>query len=169
MISTKPTKLTSFNRIEGYEPINVKSVVSYLRKHTGKTKLTIDNGYYDTYRVPFQALSIKGLQGNVELMIDSTIPNYGGLRYWLVCSYCQHKTVNLYYINDAVACRHCFNLQYSSKTYRGNSTLVSFTSYEKAIKIWATRRMCYAKQPTRAGRRVNRLFAKMDDSFFNTI
>lgn len=169
MISTKPTRLTCFNRIEGYEPITIKRVIKYLRQHSGKTIFTLDDGYYDTYQVPLQALFSTSSTESIELMIDSTRPYYGGLRYWLVCSHCHHKTTNLYYIGETIACRHCFSLQYSSRIYRGNSTLISIVSYEKAMKTWVTRNQCYAGQPTRAGRRVNRLFAKIDDRFFDNV
>lgn len=157
MISTKPTRLRCFNIIEGYESISVKDAVRYARKTTGKKILTKDDGYYDCYRLPF------GYGGEyVEVMMDSTSPNYGGLRYWFVCEHCHRKVVNLYRIQTIIACRHCFGLQYSSRMYRKGSVLATFSNYEKAMKIWKSRRLYYGDKPTRAGAKANRLLASID-------
>jgi hypothetical protein len=160
MISTKPVP-SLFNRIESYKPVSIQRVVRYLHKTTGQDVLTAQNSYYDAYTVPLENVSNAGT-GNVQVLLDYTVPNYGGLRYWLVCGHCRHRVINLYSTGARLACRHCLGLEYSSRIHAGNPLFLRFTRRQKAAELMGTRRLSYGGKPTRAGRRLNRLASYED-------
>ena len=47
--------------------------------------------------------------------IAQTACNYGGVRYWYRCEYCQYRVGVLYFSNGQCACRKCFKLAYKSE------------------------------------------------------
>jgi hypothetical protein len=55
-----------------------------------------------------------------RFLIEATKPNYGGLRYWFVCSSCRRRTQKLFRPGDeeSFACRRCYDLVYGSQRER---------------------------------------------------
>ena len=41
--------------------------------------------------------------------------SYGGYRQWFLCPHCRKRAGVILFIPPSVACRHCFNLAYSSQ------------------------------------------------------
>jgi len=60
-----------------------------------------------------------------KVQLTTTPCNYGGERYWFVCPvskngiYCGKRVGTLYKAGDYFACRHCYNLTYSSRNLSG--------------------------------------------------
>lgn len=53
--------------------------------------------------------------------IVSTVPNYGGKRYWFECpGHNCRRRVRMLYIGDRLLCRHCLNLTYLTSQSGGN-------------------------------------------------
>ena len=52
-----------------------------------------------------------------ELPLDATRPNYGGLRWWAVCHFCDERCRTLYLpANRSIfGCRGCFGLSYETQ------------------------------------------------------
>ena len=51
-----------------------------------------------------------------EIQLDSTSPNYGGVRWWFLCPKCGRRVALLHRpsYTHHFFCRHCYNLTYSS-------------------------------------------------------
>ncbi|WP_338343012.1 hypothetical protein [Fructobacillus fructosus] len=47
-----------------------------------------------------------------KIALATTKPNYGGVRYWFVCPYCEKRKGTLYQVGRAVICRVCAGLYY---------------------------------------------------------
>ncbi|CAH1853285.1 hypothetical protein R078131_00723 [Convivina intestini] len=47
-----------------------------------------------------------------KITIATTRPNYGGVRYWLVCPHCKQRKSLLYQVGQTVQCRVCAGLYY---------------------------------------------------------
>ena len=154
MISIKPVP-SLFNRIESYRPVSITEVVSYLHRTTSKRDLVVNDGLYGVYTLPLWSAST-GVE-NFRVLLDSTEPYFGGVRYWFVCEHCRRRAVNMYYARQVLACRRCLGLEYSSRIYGGSPLCSLYTKREKAMKLMMTRRLTYRGRPTRAGRRVGRL------------
>ena len=106
--------------------------------------------------------------------IDYTVPIvstpcfFGGERYWFICSlyrqgvYCGRRVANLYLGGDYFACRHCYDLTYSSKCINRRSDFYSamgvLNIYDKIEKIEKVmKRRFYKGKPTRKLKRIMRL------------
>jgi hypothetical protein len=95
-----------------------------------------------------------------KIPLVTTPCNLGGVRYWFKCSmskggiFCGRRVATLYIDGEYFACRHCYNLTYSSKkeNYRGYfGTLVKLINEEKrmySIKD-SIKRHSYAGRPTK--------------------
>lgn len=72
-----------------------------------------------------------GVAYDYKIYLTSTVPNYGGKRWWFVCPIqgCG-KRVSVLYMGRIFACRHCCNLAYSTQ----NET-PPFRNLYKAQKI----------------------------------
>jgi hypothetical protein len=59
-------------------------------------------------------------QPTETFLIEATNPNYGGLRYWFICSNCLCRTQKLFRPRDeeTFACRKCYDLAYASQRER---------------------------------------------------
>lgn len=89
--------------------------------------------------------------------IVETSCHFGGTRYWFKCSlyangtYCGRRVGVLYKNGDYFACRHCYNLTYSSRKLSGIAKsfgkLASLPEIEKLMK--AVKRTHYRGKPTR--------------------
>lgn len=55
-----------------------------------------------------------------KIGITTTKPNYGGVRYWLVCPYCEKRKGLLYQVRQAVICRVCAGLYYPKQDNKDN-------------------------------------------------
>ena len=95
---------------------------------------------------------------------------YGGKRYWFICpwykngAYCGRRVGTLYKDGDYFACRHCYNLTYSSRNEsRRFGSFVSIPGVEKAETD--VKRRYYRGKPTRKFRR----YLKMANRFENGI
>lgn len=72
----------------------------------------------------YKQLNIKNIVSNIHSVKDhvrfkghkvklaTTFPNYGGVRYWLVCPICDKRKGTLYDVNSVMACRDCAKLYY---------------------------------------------------------
>lgn len=61
---------------------------------------------YATNARPMQTYTIE---------LSATPCNYGGVRSWFVCPYCQHRRAKLYLKQSRFACRCCQRLRYQSQ------------------------------------------------------
>ncbi|WP_392564738.1 hypothetical protein RHO13_04835 [Orbus wheelerorum] len=85
----------------------VKSPLQYII-NSGNKKLTAQvKDYAITYMLP----NGRTLQGRID---DSAV-SYGS-RYWFICPHCQTRRGTLYFTNQQIACRKCFNLHYPSQS-----------------------------------------------------
>jgi len=94
--------------------------------------------------------------------IVSTPCTYGGIRYWFICSVCNHgvycgrRVAKLYLGANShyFACRHCYNLSYESrnKNLRGKyGYLTRFFDLEEEIdELWEKTKIRFRKgKPTK--------------------
>jgi hypothetical protein len=105
-----------------------------------------------------------------KIPLTTTPCRYGGVRYWFTCPwykngvYCGRRVAKLYKDGDYFACRHCYNLTYSSRNqsgkYRGFVSIPDVEEAEKEVK-----RMYYRGKPTRKYRRYVRLNDKCEMGF----
>lgn len=86
---------------------------------------------------------------NVPLITTSC--NYGGVRYWFECLYCQRRVGTLYLRANVFACRHCQFLTYESKLVGGHlkgiGRIISLPELEEAEK--KVKRIYYNGKPTK--------------------
>lgn len=107
-----------------------------------------------------------------KIPLTTTPCFYGGKRYWFVCpwykknQYCGRRVAVLYKDGDCFACRHCYNLTYSSRNLSGYSKLfgtVCLLDVEKARM--RTKRLTYKGKYTKSYSRYLKLSRKLDDFF----
>lgn len=93
-------------------------------------------------RLHYNQTDNEGKQNNFDYRVKlvTTPCHFGGFRYWFLCpctvneKYCGRRVGVLYKAGDYFACRHCYNLTYSSRNasgvfrYGGN---VSFPELEE--------------------------------------
>lgn len=72
----------------------------------------------------YKQLNIKDIVSNIhsvkdyikfndhKVKVTTTSPNYGGVRYWLVCPICDKRKGTLYAVKSVMACRNCAKLYY---------------------------------------------------------
>ncbi|WP_392558744.1 hypothetical protein [Orbus mooreae] len=85
----------------------VKSPLQYIIT-SGNKKLTVQvKDYAITYTLPNGRI--------IQSRIDDTAVSYGS-RYWFICPHCQTRRATLYFTNQQIACRQCFNLHYPSQS-----------------------------------------------------
>jgi len=107
-----------------------------------------------------------------KIPLTTTPCNYGGKRYWFTCPwykngvYCGRRVGVLYKDGDYFACRHCYNLTYSSRnasgSFRrfGNVTMPDVDKAREKVKLTH-----YKGKPTRKYLRYLELERKLDDAF----
>ena len=59
--------------------------------------------------------SIDGKPYEHTVQLTQTACNYGGVRHWFRCEYCQRRVGVLYLSGGQCACRKCFKLAYASE------------------------------------------------------
>jgi len=77
-------------------------------------------------------INFKGLEQDV--FFDATPTNFGGLRLWLSCYWCNRRVSYLYYNHTKqLGCRLCYCLGYKSQ-YRKSKHYLGHERYEDEIK-----------------------------------
>lgn len=91
-------------------------------------------------KIDIADLSIQGTDETIKqhiringhnIKITTTRPNYGGLRWWLVCPSCHKRKRTLYLSDNDYYCRECLGLNYKSQTYRSSYEVLA----DKYIKL----------------------------------
>jgi hypothetical protein len=106
-----------------------------------------------------------------KIPLVTTPCRYGGRRYWFKCPwyknsiYCGHRVSVLYKDGDYFACRHCYDLTYSSrKENRRYRYYPLFNVMELETKIEQLeeqiKRPYYANKPTRKQQQLLRLYER---------
>lgn len=105
-----------------------------------------------------------------KIPLITTPCNYGGKRYWFKCpwykngQYCGRRVGTLYKNGDFFACRHCYNLTYSSRNasarYKGFISIPDLEEMEAKVK-----RQYYAGKPTKKYLRYLRMEERFEWSF----
>ncbi len=107
-----------------------------------------------------------------KIPLTTTLCNYGGKRYWFICpwfkngNYCGKRVGTLYKDGDYFACRHCYNLTYSSRNLSGlNKKIgnISNIEVERARKKVKTK--YYNGRPTKNYQNYLRKIDKLDNAF----
>lgn len=153
-----------FDTVDMHAYVDVKTAVRSIRKYKGEgVDFVGDNSsYYEFYLMVTPNLSNQTRKE--KFWLDFTPLNYGGWRYWLKCLECKHRRTKLYVTQDRVACMDCLGLIYTSKTGSKNKPLVRLNNYKKAIEMLSeNRRMTYAGEKTRFGRRFSRYYQDLSD------
>jgi len=134
--------------------IEISTADNYLRITYTQTSRDTDEKKDFDYKIP----------------LTTTPCRYGGKRYWFNCpmsrngQYCGRRVGVLYKNGDYFACRHCYNLTYSSQNRGGRyKGFVSIPDIEKAEM--EVKRYYYRGKPTRKYRRVIRLNEKFETGF----
>jgi hypothetical protein len=52
----------------------------------------------------------------ITLLLTTTCPKYGGVRWWYVCPVCEKRKTALYVSGAALICRQCAGIHYSSQS-----------------------------------------------------
>lgn len=71
--------------------------------------LEIVESFVYTVSMTNEKLAVSGFN------IISMVCNYGGVRYFGECPFCQKKVRTLYFAETLIACRHCLKMGYSSQ------------------------------------------------------
>lgn len=81
-------------------------------------------------------LRISHTKGEQKIPLTTTPCHYGGNRFWFLCT-CGRRVGALYLGNNLFACRHCYNLTYSSrnesKKYRRFVSSVDIDKQEEKV------------------------------------
>lgn len=128
---------------------SVKWTNSFTKKESRVSfQMNIGNDDFDSYIKLIYTItdSFTGEKHDIEQKypIAKTSCNYGGQRYWFVCSvynrsvYCGRRVAKLYLGAGShyFACRHCYDLTYSSRINGYAYTLPDIEESEKNIKRW---------------------------------
>src|SRR3989338_1167587 len=113
---------------------------------------------------------------NYKIPLTTTPCRYGGKRYWFICPwyknsvYCGKRVGTLYKDGDYFACRHCYNLTYSSRKQNRRYNLFplfNVLTIEKKIDELHERikRPYYAGRPTKRQRRLEMLYRQAGLSY----
>jgi len=117
---------TSFLKKHGYFKNWLAGTIASYSSCSGKSSVSVEVVMREDggcFRIQF----IQNRGTNEETNFDHQIPltttpcRFGGRRYWFKCTlykndrYCGKRVGVLYKRGDYLACRHCFNLTYSSR------------------------------------------------------
>jgi hypothetical protein len=111
-----------------------------------------------------------------KIPLVTTPCRYGGKRYWFICPwyknkvYCGKRVGTLYKDGDYFACRHCYNLAYSSqKVNRRYKLFPLFDVFNFDDKISALekqiKRRYYKGKPTKKQRKLERLYRRANINY----
>lgn len=104
-----------------------------------------------------------------KIPLTTTPCRYGGKRYWFICSmsksgvYCGKRVGTLYKDGDYFACRHCYDLTYSSKKtnrrYKYFPLFNVISLEDKIEKLHSQiKHRYYRGQPTKKQRQLEKLY-----------
>lgn len=97
--------------VTDYKQLNIKDVVSNI--HSVKDYVRF-NGH--------------------KVKLTTTSPNYGGVRYWLVCPICDKRKGTLYDVKSVMACRACAKLYYPLQENKVQRDSISqFLYYDRLL------------------------------------
>lgn len=65
--------------------------------------------------------------------LTTTVCNYGKVRYWFVCPYCEKRRAILYLGNSGLACRTCYRLCYSIENKTKSNRAIDNTDIQAAF------------------------------------
>lgn len=91
--------------VESYSFINIQQL---------KGKLPFSDDYLKQYRNI--SITASNDYGNFKLNLTHSPCNYGGHRFWFLCS-CGKRCTKLHFKRGAYACRQCHQLNYSSQQW----------------------------------------------------
>lgn len=114
---------------DGYRggTINWTSGWSNNKSSVGISVCTLDEKYLKINYTQTDNYTQEKKDFDYKIPLTTTPCNYGGVRYWFICpwykngNYCGKRVGVLYKDGDYFACRHCYNLTYSSKNLSGFS------------------------------------------------
>ena len=140
--------------------VSVMNDENYLRIHYTQTDRDTGEKKDFDYKIP----------------LTTTPCRYGGVRYWFTCpwyksgNYCGKRVGTLYKDGDYFACRHCYDLTYSSRKVNRRYKLFGLFDVinleDKAEKLEAKiKRPYYAGRPTRRQRQVEKIYRRMGRSY----
>lgn len=151
-----------YGLIEHCDSIKATDLVRQLSKQSNN-KLVKDDGYYAEY--DFTPINTQfSTPKSYKVLLDSTTPNFGGYRYWLVCERCHRKVTALYIYNNQLACRHCHHLEYGSRMFAHNTPMLDMVRYQRGMET-VGRLHTYGDRTTRAGRRFQRYMGELLDKY----
>ena len=112
------------------------------------------------------------LDFDYKVPLTTTPCYFGGKRYWFICpwyangKYCGRRVGVLYLGGKYFACRHCYDLTYSSKNenrrYKSYPLFAVLGGYKKTEELEGKiKRRFYAGKPTRKQRRLDRHYTRM--------
>lgn len=111
-----------------------------------------------------------------KIPLTTTPCRYGGNRYWFICpwykngAYCGRRVASLYKDGDYFACRHCYELTYSSRKvnrrYRYFPLFNVLTIEQKIEKLREQiKRPYYRGKPTKKQRQLEKLYSEAGTSY----
>ncbi len=111
-----------------------------------------------------------------KIPLTTTPCRYGGKRYWFTCPwskggvYCGRRVGTLYKDGDYFACRHCYELTYSSRKvnrrYRMYPLFNILTLEQKIEELSKqVKRPYYQGRPTRKQKQLEKLYNLSDASY----
>lgn len=111
-----------------------------------------------------------------KIPLATTPCRYGGKRYWFICPwykrgvYCGKRVGTLYKDGDYFACRHCYELTYSSRKvnrrYKMFPLFNTFTLEQKIEELHKQiKRSYYRGRPTNKQRRLEKLYEMLRISY----
>ena len=136
--------------------VEVSTIENYLRIYYTQTdRYTEEKKYFD-YKIP----------------LTTTPCHYGGKRYWFTCpwykggNYCGKRVGVLYKDGDYFACRHCYNLTYSSRNLSGFSKRFGSVSIPEIDRAKEKVKLTHYKgKPTRKYLSYLKKEEKFEDAF----
>lgn len=163
---------TQFLKKQGHLSRKWSSSSSSCNWYRGKTQTGSMNFIVNTKELYVQfmyteidRITHEKTEKNYSIKLFTTSCNFGGLRYWLVCPFCQRKVGGLYiHEKNDFACRHCLDLTYESRnTTKRFRIYQKFFDMEKAhSKLCRLKTKYYKRRATRKHRallkKVDRLF-----------
>ena len=176
---------TSFLKKHGYFKGWLSGTMTWTRRGIwGENKNSIsiavsafdDDGYLQITYTQTDRDTDKKKDFDYKIPLTTTPCRYGGKRYWFICPwykkgvYCGRRVGTLYKDGDYFACRHCYNLTYSSRKQNRRYNLFplfNVITIEKKIdelheKI---KRPYYAERPTKKQRRLEILYRQAGLSY----
>ncbi|KKT39872.1 hypothetical protein A3K29_00815 [Candidatus Collierbacteria bacterium RIFOXYB2_FULL_46_14] len=171
--SLKSVSVYWLNKYKYLEPGYTKSGgIVWTRSNGSKNDIRICVSIPDLY-VQFKYIQTDRETGekkdfDYKIPLITSVCHFGGIRYWFKCSmyksgkFCGRRVATVYKDGDYFACRHCYDLTYSSKkeNYKGFFGMLTKLIYEEkrmeAIRD-SLKRKTYAGRPTKKVRRFLRL------------